>query len=399
MAPRKTTAGMTAATTFTDDLTFLTSHSEVIVLSNLDRARLAVVPTWQARVMTTTVQVEGDPSFGWINRELIRSGKIVPQFNAFGGEDRLWLGPEGGQYSIFFPPGASFELAHWCVPASLDTQPFQLISRSANCAQFEASFTLANYAGTQFEVLIRREVRLLDAARAWQELGMAPPENVALIAYQSANVLKNAGARPWIKDSGLLSVWVLGMFPAGRAAMIAIPIKAGSIAELGPIMTSDYFGAIPTHRLKSSENAVFLSADGQFRCKLGISARRSLGKLASYDAERNVLTVVQYNQPTGMTDYVDSRWMIQPDPYSGDAINAYNDGPPGPRAKPLGAFFELESSSPAAALQPGEQIEHIHRTFHLVGPQSALDAVSKRVLGLSLHDVKTALLPEGCGLC
>jgi hypothetical protein len=397
--PREMTVGTTAATTFTDDLTFLKSHTDVIVLSNLDRARVAIVPAWQARVMTTTVAVAGDPSFGWINRELISSGKILQQFNAFGGEDRLWLGPEGGQYSIFFPPGESFDLAHWCVPASLDTQPFQLISRSANCAQFEASFTLANYAGTQFEVLIRREVRLLDSVRAWQELAMAPLEDVALIAYQSANVLKNAGARPWIKDSGLLSVWVLGMFPAGRSATIAIPIKTGSIADLGPIMTSDYFGAIPTDRLKSSENAVFLRADAQFRCKLGISARRSLGKLASYDAQRNLLTVVQYSQPTGVTDYVDSRWMIQPDPYSGDAINAYNDGPPGSQANPLGPFFELESSSPAAALQPREQIEHVHRTFHLVGPQSALDAVSKRVLGLSLNEVKKALLPEGCGEC
>jgi hypothetical protein len=390
---------MTAATTFTDDFTFLKSHTDVIVLSNGNHARVAIVPAWQGRVMTTTVGGGGDPSFGWINRELISSGKILKQFNAFGGEDRFWLGPEGGQYSIFFPPGASFDLAHWCVPASLDTQPFQLISRSANCAQFEASFTLANYAGTQFEVLICREVRLLDAVSAWRELGMPPPENVALVAYQSANVLKNAGARPWIKDTGLLSIWVLGMFPSGHAATIAIPIKSGSIAELGPIMTPDYFGAIPTHRLKSSENAVFLSADGQFRCKLGISARRSLGKLASYDAESNVLTFVQFSQPTGMTDYVDSRWMIQQDPYSGDAINAYNDGPPGPRAKPLGPFFELESSSPAAALQPGEQIEHVHRTFHLVGPQSALDAVSNRVLGLSINEVKTALLPEGCRQC
>jgi hypothetical protein len=26
----------------------------------------------------------------------------VPHINVFGGEDRFWLGPEGGQFSIFF---------------------------------------------------------------------------------------------------------------------------------------------------------------------------------------------------------------------------------------------------------------------------------------------------------
>jgi len=33
-------------------------------------------------------------SFGWINRELIASGKAMPHINPYGGEERLWLGPE-----------------------------------------------------------------------------------------------------------------------------------------------------------------------------------------------------------------------------------------------------------------------------------------------------------------
>jgi hypothetical protein len=160
---------------------------------------------------------------------------------------------------------------------------------------------------------------------------------------------------------------------------------------LGPVVTSDYFGAIPTDRLRVTESAVFLSGDGRFRSKLGINARRSLGKLGSFDAERDVLTLVQFTQPEGITDYVDSRWMIQNDPYAGDALNAYNDGPANPGAVPMGPFFELESSSPAAALHPGGQINHIHTTFHLVGAQSALDTVSRKVLGLSLDEVKSAL--------
>jgi hypothetical protein len=236
------------------------------------------------------------------------------------------------------------------VPASLDTHPFQVVSRSSDRAQFESKITLINYSGARFDVLISWEVRLFDLASAWRELGVSSSENVDLIAYQSRNVLRNAGPRAWSKETGLLSIWILGMFSPGHAATIAKPIKPGSESELGPIVTSDYFGAIPNDRLKVTESAVFLSGDGRFRSKLGINARRSLGKLASFDAERNVLTLVQFTQPEGVPDYVNSRWMIQDNPYAGDALNAYNDGPPSPGAKSIGPFFELESSSPTVPI-------------------------------------------------
>ena len=52
--------------------------------------------------MTSTVGGSNSPSHGWINRELIEAGRNDPHINAYGGEDRFWLGPEGGQFSIFF---------------------------------------------------------------------------------------------------------------------------------------------------------------------------------------------------------------------------------------------------------------------------------------------------------
>ena len=36
--------------------------------------------------------------------------------NVFGGEDRFWLGPEGGQFALYFKPGDPFDLDHWQVP-------------------------------------------------------------------------------------------------------------------------------------------------------------------------------------------------------------------------------------------------------------------------------------------
>ena len=104
-----------------------------------------------------------------------------------------------------------------------------------------------------------------------------------------------------------------------------------------------------------------------------------------------MLTIAQFSQPAGVTDYVNSLWKLQDNPFGGDAANSYNDGPATPGAKPMGPFFELESSSPAAALAPGQSLSHVHRTIHLSGPEPALDAVARATLGVSLSDIKTAL--------
>ena len=52
--------------------------------------------------MTSSSDGENGLSYGWINHDLIGSGEIKKQINAVGGEERFWLGPEGGQFSIFF---------------------------------------------------------------------------------------------------------------------------------------------------------------------------------------------------------------------------------------------------------------------------------------------------------
>ena len=79
---------------FKDDLAFLKAHTKVVVLSGADgQAQVAVNPDLQGRVMTSTAAGPDGLSFGWINRELIASGVNNPHMNAFGGEDRFWLGP------------------------------------------------------------------------------------------------------------------------------------------------------------------------------------------------------------------------------------------------------------------------------------------------------------------
>jgi hypothetical protein len=382
------------AATFGEDAAFLRQHTQVIVLKDATgAAEVAVSPAWQGRVLTSTSRGDGGESFGWINRKLIASGKLMPHMNVFGGEDRLWLGPEGGQFSVFFAKGAPFDLEHWYVPPALDTLPFKTTGQSHTRATFQAHFTLTNYSGSTFDIEIKREIHLLNTTAAWKVLGQTPPSTVSLVAYESRNTLINAGREPWKRDTGLLSLWILGMFNASPAATIVVPIKPGPESELGVRVTSSYFGAIPKDRLEVTDSAVFLRADAQFRSKIGINPNRSLGRVGSYDADHQVLTIVEFNQSADNTEYVNSQWKLQDNPYSGDVINSYNDGQPAPGGEQLGAFFEMESSSPAAALAPNARIEHTRRTFHLAGPKTALDRVARRVLGVSLAQISSALPP------
>jgi hypothetical protein len=373
---------------FGDDVAFLQQYTNVVVLGgHRADAQIAVAPAWQGRVMTSTAQGIRGRSFGWLNRKLIGSREMLPHFNPLGGEDRLWLGPEGGQFSIYFGKGASFDLDHWYVPRAFDTQPFEIAESAEDHVIFQSKVELTNYSGTNFQAQIRRTVRLLDNATAWKGLSIEPVSGVSLVAYESVNQLTNAGAVSWSRDTGLLSIWVLGMFNPSAQATIVIPIKPGSEDELGRKLTADYFGPIPADKLKVTDSAVYLRADGGLRSKVGINPRRSLGKLGSYDAESHVLTIVQFDQPPRITEYVNSLWKIQSDPFAGDAANAYNDGPPGPGQPPMGPFFELESSSPAAALAPGESLSHTHRTLHLTGSEARLDRVARSVLGVSLSEI------------
>ena len=382
-----------AERTFDDDVAFLRRHVEVVVLGD-GEARVAVVPAWQGRVMTSTVGGPSAPSHGWTNEELVASGALRAHINAFGGEDRLWLGPEGGQFSIFFRKGDPFDLEHWQTPPLVDTQPWPVVERSARLVAFRHAGRLANHSGTALDVRIDRTVRLLDAEAAALRLGGPVSAGVRWVAFESENRLTNSGKRAWTKEKGLLSLWVLGMFKPSPGTTVVVPYREGPESELGPIVNDAYFGKVPADRLVARDGRLFFSGDGLYRSKIGLSPRRARPVLGSYDATRGLLTVVTFDRPEGAVDYVNSMWEIQKEPFAGDVVNSYNDGPPAPGAKPLGPFYELETSSPAAALAPGDSLTHVHRTFHVQGGEADLDALARRLLGTGLAQVKTALPAE-----
>ena len=381
-----------AIQTFGDDLAFLKEHCDVVVLADsTGQGQVAVIPEMQGRIMTSTAGGTKGLSFGWVNRELIASGQIAQHINTFGGEDRFWLGPEGGQFSIFFAKGVPFDFEHWFTPAPIDTEPFELTFKSGEKAAFRRTMQLENYSGTVFDVRVDREIRVLERHEAEAALGVPVDSAVKMVAFESQNKVTNVGTKPWQKATGLLSIWILGMFNPSPATTIVIPFNTGSEARLGPIVNDAYFGKVPAERLVVKDGVMFFSGDGQYRSKIGLSPRRAKDVCGSYDAANKVLTIVQYNKPLGVVDYVNSMWELQEHPYRGDTINSYNDGPPAPGAKPLGPFYELETSSPAAALAVGETILHTHRTFHVTGNEPDLDTIAKAILGVSLAEITSAL--------
>lgn len=379
----------TSAPTFGDDLAFLQKHTKVVVLSDKTGAQqVAVVPAYQGRIMTSTADGANGLSFGWVNRELIAAGKIQPHINVFGGEDRFWIGPEGGQFSVFFAPDVKFDLEHWFTPAAIDTEPFDLVSQSLERVHFRRHMQLTNYSGTVFDLEVTREIHLLAPTEAWKHLGMPPNARVKMVGVESVNSIKNTGEQTWDRKTGLLSIWILGMFNASPATTVVIPFKTGPEEKLGPIVNDTYFGKVPAERLVIKDGVMFFSADANYRSKIGIPPRRSKPLLGSYDAVNHVLTLAQFTLPEGATDYVNSMWQLQDQPFGGDVVNSYNDGPPAAGAKQMGNFYELESSSPALALAPKQSATHVHRTIHLQGAESDLDAIARATLGVGVEKIK-----------
>jgi hypothetical protein len=378
-----------ASNSFKEAVSLVNRHSHAVVLSLPGgQAEIAVWPAMQGRVLTSTASGTEGHSFGWFNQELIASGKVESHINAVGGEDRLWLGPEGGQFGLFFAPGVPFDLQHWYTPAPIDTEPFEVVHSSRREIDLHKSFALANHSGTKFQVSIDRNVKLLDDSEIWKFLGMSPVVGTKVVGFESINRLTNTGTAEWQKSKGLLSLWVLGQFLADPSATIVLPIRSGPESQLGIPVTTNYFGTVPPDRIDITSDAVFFKADAHYRAKLGVSPLRAKGVLGSYDPQNHVLTVIQYNRPSGPASYVNSAWKVQQHPYSGDVENCYNDGPPAPGKPQLGNFYEMESSSPALELDPHQSAEHTQRTIHIVGTEQQLDPIARAVFGVPLEAVE-----------
>lgn len=379
---------------------FLARWTRVVELSDGQDARVAICPQWQGRVMTSTCGGLDGPSFGFINREFIERGQPDPRFNNYGGEDRMWLSPEGGQFSLWFKPGEPQTLDHWYTPPALNEGAFEVTASGRDSAcRLGRRMEFQNASATRFDLDVTREVRLLGKADLDALFGpsigaiLASP-GVKRVAYETINTILNRGPA-MAKERGLVSIWILGMLNAGPETVVIVPYKAGDERRLGPAVRSDYFGPISPQRLKILPGAILFRADGCSRGKIGTSQRRARNVLGSIDFAGSVLTVVQFTMPDDPAahDYMNNVWELpQASPYTGDVANSYNDGPPSPGKKGLGAFYEIETLSPAAALDTGQSLTHRHRTLHIQADAATLQELARAILGVDLATVRAEML-------
>ncbi len=303
--------------------------------------------------------------------------------NAFGGEDRFWLGPEGGQYALFFKKGEPFDTKHWQTPAVIDTEPFTLATKTNTAATFTRNCTVTNYAGTQFVIGIERTVSLVSEAEISKLLDIKT-NSLKRVGIRSSNVIINKGPQAWTSETGMPSIWILSMMNASPQTTVIVPYRPG----IGQPINDNYFGKVPSERLQVGRTAAFLKADASYRSKIGVSPARATNWLGSYDAKSKTLTLVTYDFNLINRQYVNSAWAQQKEPYAGYVVNAYNDGPMKPGQTQMGKFYEMESSSPAAGLAPGGRMSHQHSVFHIQGTEQELNRLAKRFLKTDLSLVK-----------
>lgn len=355
-----------------------------IELSSPDgKQKVMVIPAYQGRVMTSSANGNEGKSFGWINYKFIEEGKTNPQFNPVGGEERFWFGPEGGPFSLYFKPETEQIYSNWLVPPVIDTETWDITSQNSDKITFAKEANLSNASGSEFTIGVERTVSLMSEADIQKIFGFTPSAQLNCVAYNTDNKVTNKGDEPWTKEKGLVSVWLLGMFNPTPTTTVFIPYKTDA---QGVIVNDEYFGKVPSDRLIVDNSIIYFKIDGKYRSKIGIPAKRAMPLCGSYDSKEKTLTLLSTTIPSEPTSYVNGQWGPQDDPYNGDVINSYNDGPT-EDGTIMGPFYEIETSSPALALAPGQTATHIQSVAHIQGDETEIAKIVKSLFGIDLDQI------------
>lgn len=383
-ATKKEAAAQAAPTgSFAYDRDFILKHDTAAITLGKGQAQLLISAKYQAKVFTSTAAGDSGRSLGWIHYKAFE-GPLDQHMNAYGGENRFWFGPEGGKFSVFFPAGAAMTFDNWKTPAAYDSEAWDLVSKNDTIAVLKKDMHLQNYAGSKFSLRVDREIQLLNDKAINSLLNVNIPAGVKSVGYRTKNTVTNTGDKAWDETTGMPCTWILDMFPPSDSTTIVIPYKAGKDKPA----TTNYFGEIPADRIKMDGQTLFFKADGKQRGKLGIHPDRVKTVGGSYDAVHHVLTIILFDtDPKGK--YLNQEWRTDRPVFSGDAMNAYNDGPLAD-GKQMGPFYELESVSSALFLAAGQGSTHLHSVFHFTGDEAGLNVLAEKILNVNLSKINKA---------
>src|SRR5690606_12935469 len=160
---------------------------------------------------------------------------------------------------------SAFTFENWRTPRLIDLDAWDVIAQTEETASFGKSAALTNYSGTVFNIRLNREIRILGRAEGFRQLGIDHDTTLQCVAYQTVNHLENSGEVSWKKETGLLSIWLLGMFNPSPGVAMVVPFTPGPVPLLGPVVNDEYFGKVPSDRLKLSDSVIFFRGDGAYR--------------------------------------------------------------------------------------------------------------------------------------
>ncbi len=362
---------------FEQDLEVLSKVNDLYILKT-ENTMVAVSGRLQGRVFTSSSKGLKGKSYGWFNRKAILDGSFTRRFSGMGGEDRMWFGPQYGKYNVFFEPGSTFEDNNSRIAPDLDTLLFEIKKKTDQEIISAGRMHIKNYQNYVFNIDVERKISILDKNKIEQNLDISLGENVSYVGFESVTTMTNIGVNKWSKNTGLISIWVLGCIIPTKNTIAIIPVT-GQIDEV-----TNYFTPLDDSRIQIKDGIVYYKADAKYLNKIGILPQNTVPVFGSYSPELNLLTIVEFtfeNSPY----YVNSKKENNTDPYGGDVINIFNDGIT-PTAGPFGPFYEVESSSSAKELDVGKDIKHTSKTYHFEGDEEYLDEISLNVLGLKLSD-------------
>ena len=373
--------------TFGFDLNYLLEKDkDLIVLKSADeKAQIILSAKYQGKVFTSTANGLEGRSHGFVNYKFFDADKVDEHMNGFGGEDRFWLGPEGGNYSVFFEPGKEQVYDNWHTPKGVDIEEWEIKRIAVNEVVFAKEMEQKNYQGSLLNIGIERKITMLSLNEIGDNLKIHIPEGVEEVAYKTTNRIINKNDFEWTPKTGTVCIWIINMFNPSEASVTVVPYQTGDDKELGKVVTSDYFGEISADRLVDESGVLYFKNDGKLRSKIGVNGKRTKSIVGNYDPLAKRLTVVTFDVDKNGT-YLNQEWNPEKNPLVGDVFNAYNDGPL-EDGSILGPFFELESSSPAAFLKPGESMLHSHSVYHFTGEQANLSPIAEKLLGVTLENV------------
>jgi len=268
---------------------------------------------------------------------------------------------------------------NWLVPSAMETDPYELVASGPTSVSVRKEMELTNFGRANFQLRVDREVSLLDKSAAEKNLGVSLPEQVAFVAFRSENRLTNQGDKAWDRQTGLATLLSMGMYAGTDSTTVLIPLNDSvSLADI-----FRYFAPLDQDRLRITDGVLHYRTDGRLRSKIGIPRELAPPVYGSYAADEQRLTIVRYRQ-TDDSLYFNSNVTVQADPFRGEVIPVYNNGPLSDQVSPEASFYEMESAAALQRLAPGESLWHYHEVYHFGGEETELAVIAKSVLGADL---------------